>query len=240
MHSKLQKSKRPIIGITTYGRNESGQFHLFGQYIDAVRQAGGLAVLLPPGDKSPKEILPIIDGLILTGGGDIDPKLYHGQNHPKIERIDHERDDFEKELASIVLQASTPVLGICRGQQMLNIVTGGNLIPHLPDLYGTKVVHRSKNKKATPHIVRLEASSKLTKIIGETKIEIMSLHHQGIGEVSRDWQVVAWAADGVIEAQEHVQHPWMLAVQWHPELSPEDEFQQRLFRAFIEAATECK
>jgi putative glutamine amidotransferase len=236
MHSDLHKKNRPIIGITTYGRNEFGQFHLYGQYVDTVREAGGFAVLLPPCDQPAEEILKFIDGLILAGGGDIDPKIYNGKNHPTIERIDRERDDFEKELASIVLQASTPVLGICRGQQMLNIVTGGNLIPHLPECYGTKVIHRSESKKAIRHPVRIDASCKLAEITGETKIEVMSLHHQAIGEVSPEWKVVAWATDGVIEAQEHLQHPWLIAVQWHPELSPKDEFQQRLFRAFIEAA----
>ncbi|MFQ5629476.1 MAG: gamma-glutamyl-gamma-aminobutyrate hydrolase family protein [bacterium] len=238
MQTKFNKGSRPTIGITTYGRNEHGQFHLYGQYVDAVRQAGGLPVLLPPGDEKPGEILNIVDGLILAGGGDIDPKLYGGNHHSTIERIDPERDIFEKELALAVLEATTPVLGICRGQQMLNIVTGGNLIEHLPEVYGAQVIHRAENKREIAHSVRIEASSKLAEITGETKIEVMSLHHQAIGDVSGDWKVVAWAADGVIEAQEHLHHPWMLAVQWHPELSSNDEQHRRLFRALIEAASE--
>lgn len=234
----MHKSTRiPIIGITTYGRNKSGNFYLPSAYVEAVRKAGGVPILLPPGELNSDKILKIIDGLIFSGGGDIDPALYGGSSHPTISRVDSERDAFELTLAKKVLQNETPVLGICRGSQLLNIATGGDLVAHVPDEYGLKVIHDSENSGSSEHLVQIVQKSKLAQIIGLTELSVVSKHHQALRTVSPNWCVVAHAPDGVIEALEYKHHPWIIAVQWHPELSLDDPKNQRIFQALIEAAT---
>jgi putative glutamine amidotransferase len=231
-----KKNNIPIIGITTYGRSEAGNFYLPDGYVDGVRNAGGLPVLLPPGESNPVQILEVIDGLIFAGGGDIDPALYSGSNHPSIERIDPERDEFEIELAKKVICSNTPVLGICRGFQLLAIATGGDLISHVPDEIGVVVIHRADNSDTVEHSVRINQKGRLEQIIGTGEFPVMSKHHQAANTISNDWYIVAQAADDVIECIEHKQHPWMMAVLWHPELALEDERQQNLFKALVEAA----
>jgi putative glutamine amidotransferase len=204
--------------------------------VDAVRKAGGVPVLLAPGEINPDQIFRLIDGLIFAGGGDINPAVYNGNHHPSIERVDNERDALEIELARQALSRQTPTLGICRGQQLLNVATGGNLIEHLPDQFGETVRHRGAAGENVEHPVQIQPGSRLAQITGVTTLSTVSKHHQGIGRITAEWQVMARAADGVIEAQEHKHHPWMIAVQWHPELSYQDARHLRLFQALVEAA----
>jgi putative glutamine amidotransferase len=126
----------PLIGITTSGQRLTGNFSLPAVYADAVRQAGGRVILLPPGEVDPKFILDLVDGLVFCGGGDIDPATYNGSPHPSIYNVDSERDAFEITLARQVLATDIPVLGICRGLEVLVIASGGDLVPHLPDEFG--------------------------------------------------------------------------------------------------------
>lgn len=226
----------PVIGITTYGRNIKGRFHLPGDYVDAVRAGGGLPVLLPPGEPHADGILKRIDGLILAGGEDIEPRLYGGIPHPAIERVDPERDAFELALARAALKGDLPVLGICRGHQMLNVATGGDLIPHLPERQRNGVVHRGENEREVIHPVRIEAGSRLEEILGAAEVPTVSLHHQGMGNISPEWRPSAYAPDGLVEAQEHRRHPWMIAVQWHPEMAYREPPQLRIFQALVAAA----
>ncbi len=232
----LYKNNRTVIGITTYGRDESGNFYLPDKYVDAVRRAEGLPVLLPPGESDFDQILEIIDGLIFAGGGDIGPNLYGGSQHPSISRVDSERDKFEIALAQKVLNTTKPVLGICRGFQLLTVATGGNLISHVPDEFGNKIEHRTGNSDSVEHLVQINPKSRLSKITGASEISVKSKHHQAAHTIPDGWQIVAQAADGVIEGMEYRPHPWMIAVLWHPELSLEDQHHQRLFRALVEAA----
>jgi len=232
----LNTDKKPIIGITTYGRSEAGNFYLPDEYVDAVRIAGGIPVLLPPGESHSDQVLHIIDGLIFTGGGDIDPALYSGREHPSIERIDHERDAFELELAKKVFSLNLPVLGVCRGFQMLVIATGGNLITHIPEAPDSNIFHRDENKNTIEHSVQITQNSRLAKIIGSNEAPVKSKHHQAVKTIGDEWQIVAHSSDGIIESIEHKKHPWMIAVLWHPELAPEDKRQQRLFKALVDAA----
>lgn len=230
-------NQTPIIGITTYGRNTEGNFYLPGEYIDAVRAAGGVPILLSPGEIQIDKILNLMEGLIFAGGGDIEPTIYGGNSHPTVTGVDPERDAFELALAEKVLENSMPTLGICRGSQLLNIATGGNLIEHLPDEYRNEISHLSEEGESTEHAVQIQPGSQLAEIVGSTKLIVKSKHHQGMRKISEVWQVSVQAADGVIEALEHKTHPWMLAVLWHPEISLEEPQHQRIFKALVEAAS---
>lgn len=236
----MTKSTRPpMIGITTYGRQEPVPFSLPGVYIDAVRAAGGVPVLLPPGKTDSTLLLESLDGLIIPGGGDIDPSWYGGSSHHSIYCVDLERDAFELELARFALDNHLPVLGICRGLQILIVVSGGSLIPHLPDEYDG--VHRLDpepgQRHPTEHQVQiLSEESRLAKITQSTTFSVVSWHHQGVRTVSSDWSAVAYSLeDGLLEAVEHQYHPWAIGVQWHPELSPHAPEHQQIFRGLVKA-----
>ncbi|MFQ5733233.1 MAG: gamma-glutamyl-gamma-aminobutyrate hydrolase family protein [Planctomycetaceae bacterium] len=227
----------PLIGITTYAQDEEEQFPLPRQYVDCVRRAGAVAVLIPPGEPRIDELLDTLDGLILAGGGDLDPARYDGRNHDSIYAVDEERDATEFELARRVIDSGMPTLAICRGIQVVNVVLGGTLIEHLPDEVGEDVVHRLPPREPTNHPIRVEPRSRLAEIVGELQFTAASWHHQAARRVADDLVVTAYAPDGTIEAAEMPDHPWMIAVQWHPELSAEhDVAQQRLFDSFVSAA----
>jgi len=230
----------PIIGITTYSRNEAGEVSLPGAYLDAVQLAGGIPILLPPHLAAVDRILEKIDGLILTGGGDIDPTLYGGIHHPTVYLVDAERDAFEFALAQAALTSQLPTLGICRGMQMLSVASGATLIPHVPEVYGDAIAHRLDNpRRPIHHPVQIDINSRLATIIQETQITVMSWHHQAIKTVPDGWHCMAKAADGLPEAIACLHHPWAIGVQWHPELSPEDPSHQRLFQAFVAAGRDA-
>ena len=228
--------RSPLIGITTHSRNESGEFSLPRTYIDAVRLAGGSPLLIPPNQPDPGGLLERLDGLIFSGGGDLAPDLYGGIAHHTIYLVDEERDQFEMDLAQRALSADIPVLGICRGMQVLTVASGGDLIAHVPEAYGTQVIHRLEHpRRPCEHAVELEADTRLVKILGTTFTTVVSWHHQAVKTIPQDWRAIAYAEDGLIEAMEHQQHPWMIAVQWHPELSPVSSVHARLFAALVEA-----
>lgn len=230
------KLNPPIIGITTSGHNITGSFSLRGEYVQAVRSAGGIPILLPPGEpEESSAILEQVDGLLFSGGGDIDPAAYNGSPHPTIYNVDPERDRCELALANLVLGTDIPVLGICRGLEVLVVATGGSLVAHLPDEFGEEVVHRAAQLLSIEHSVQIAPGSLLNTVIGTTQATVVSWHHQAVSIVPPGWRVTARADDGVIEALEHERHPWAIAVQWHPELSINDPLQKRILRAFIVA-----
>uniref|UniRef100_B8HTA3 Peptidase C26 n=1 Tax=Cyanothece sp. (strain PCC 7425 / ATCC 29141) TaxID=395961 RepID=B8HTA3_CYAP4 len=229
--------RSPIIGITTYSRSESGEFTLPGAYVDAVQLAGGLPLLLPPLQVDPVALLDRVDGLIFAGGGDIDPERYGGEPHHTIYLVDEERDSFELALARQALQKQIPVLGICRGLQILSVATGAQLVAHVPEVYGDQILHRLDHpRRPITHATQVLPHTRLAQILETTEITVMSWHHQAVRTVPEGWQLAAQAADGVIEALEHQHHPWLIAVQWHPELSPDAPVHRRLFQAFVQAS----
>lgn len=237
--------KAPLIGITTYGRNGVAAFSLAATYIDAVRAAGGVPVMLPPGEPDPAAILERLDGLILSGGGDINPAIYNGSSHPTIYSVDSERDEFELTLAHLALDRDLPVLGICRGMELLIVACGGTLVTHVPDEYGMKVNHRlvpaPGHLYPAQHGVKIQPGSRLADAIGTTELVVVSWHHQAVRTIPPGWRVVAQSVDDrVIEAVEHQQCSWAIAVQWHPELSPDDVFHQRIFQSLVNAARNRK
>jgi putative glutamine amidotransferase len=229
--------RAPIIGITTHSRNDAGEYLLPGTYVDAVQTAGGTPILLPPNQPNPEDLFQALDGLIFSGGGDINPDLYEGSPHHTIYGTDEDRDTFELALSHLALKSTIPVLGICRGMQMLTVASGGQLVAHVPEVYGDQIAHRLDHpRRPTPHDVFVMPESRLAEILGTHAFSIVSWHHQSARSVPLGWRLAAQSHDGVIEALEHLQHPWMMALQWHPELSAEHSAHQQLFEAFVAAA----
>jgi putative glutamine amidotransferase len=226
----------PIIGITTE-TNDQNEYLLPAEYIAAVRCAGGIPLLLPPGEPNLEALLRLLDGLILSGGGDIDPRHYDSGGHPAVYMIDTARDEMELTLARRAAADGLPTLGVCRGAQLINVALGGTLIEHLPDEIDNTIAHRLEPRGAVPHAVSITHGSRLAEVIGEQVVVGASWHHQAIRTPAPGIEVVACAADGTIEAVEMRNHPWLLAVQWHPEITAAaDPIQQRLFDALVEAA----
>ncbi len=232
-------ARRPRIGITTYGpggRLES--YSLPRDYVDAVRLGGGTPLLLPSAPPLVEAMLDGIDALILAGGGDIDPARHAGGSHPTLYGVIPERDGFELELCRGALARSAlPVLGICRGMQILNIALGGDLELHLPEVRGEAVAHRAPPREPVFHQVEIEAGSLLESIYGERSLRVCSWHHQGVRRLGGRLRPIARAADGVIEGVEHESRPDTLGVQWHPEMQLEsDPLQLRIFEWLVARA----
>jgi putative glutamine amidotransferase len=231
--------RRPRIGITTYGPGgRLVAYSLPRDYVDAVRQAGGLPLLLPSTPELAESMLDALDGVIFAGGGDMDPSFYAGGTHPTLYGVSTERDGFELELCRAALRRpSLPVLGICRGMQVLNVALGGDLELHLPDVRGDAVAHRAPPREPTFHPVEVEAGSALEAIYGEREFRVCSWHHQGVRRLGRDLRPIAHAPDGVIEGVLHVARRDTLGIQWHPERQLEsDPLQRRIFAWLAERA----
>jgi len=236
----------PVIGITTYGRHEHGLktthydwlYLLPCDYADSVRRAGGIAVYLPPGKGLFPGVLDRLDGIIFSGGGDIDPARYGGNaRHPDLGVIDPERDAAEIEgMKAALTRRDMPILCICRGHQLLNVALGGSLTEHVPDL-GLGDMHRNEVGHWTVHDSMVAAGSKAADAMGVETSTGTSGHHQALNTVADALRVTGRAADGLVEAVEHKDHPWCLGVQWHPEITAgDDPAQQGLFDALIAAA----
>lgn len=229
--------RKAVIGIGSYGINDVGDYHLPAVYVAAVRRAGGLPVLLPPDAEEAATVCSRMDGIILSGGGDMDPKYYGGADHPEIYNINRERDEGEFRLSESVMKQRVPTLAICRGVQILNVFLGGTVHEHLPDVYGEKILHRVPPRNPCSHLVEIARGCKLAAIMQRSEVEIVSWHHQSIKEPAGEMVVTAHSGDGVIEAVEIDSHPWLVGVQWHPELSAaENPLQQRLFDVLVEQA----
>ena len=227
----------PLVGMTTYGRNADNRFALPAEYLDAVRRAGGIPLLVAPGEPRWERVLEVVDAFILTGGGDIHPHRYGGRLVDANYGMDEERDHLELELARRVVEADIPTLGICRGTQILNVAHGGTLIEHLPDEVGENVLHRAPPREPIPHAIHARAGSRLAQVVGAESFEAASWHHQAVRSVAGGFVVSAAAPDGTVEALEMPGHRWLLAVQWHPEITAaSDPAQQRLFDALVQQA----
>ena len=233
--------RRPLIGVTTYHREgeDRPRFFVPTSYIDAVRSCGGRPVLLPPGDEDPVALLDDVDGILLCGGGDLDPARFGGsRGHGAQYSTCSERDAFELALIEACIARRTPTLAICRGLQVLNVARGGDLHVHLPDVVGDAVPHRASVERHTEHPVRIAADSQLAALLGAEAVTVASWHHQAVDRLGDGLRAVAWAADGTVEALEVDGCPTLWAVQWHPELQVDepDGRQRRLFEALVAAA----
>lgn len=234
----------PLIGVTAYqepGKTEFPLVSLSQSYLRAVRTAGGLPVLLPPG-LQPAELealLPRLDGLLLTGGSDLDPALFGGTPHPEVYEIDPERDLLELTLVRLAAADGKPFLGICRGIQAINVALGGSLYTHIPDQLPGALKHDyypDYPRDTLAHAVRLQPGTRLAALLGDEP-QVNSLHHQGILKPAAPLRAVGWAPDGLIEAVELPGHPFGMGVQWHPEWLQAYAPMRALFRSFIEAAS---
>jgi gamma-glutamyl-gamma-aminobutyrate hydrolase PuuD len=224
---------KPLIGITTYVEPASwGHWQVEAalvpyDYVRAVERAGGRAVLVPPDEDGIDEMLDALDGLIFSGGNDMDPEEYGAEAHPATTGTNPERDRGELALLEAALARDLPVLAICRGFEVLNVARGGDLVQHLPEIVGHED-HRETVGEFSEHTVRVDPSSRIGEIAGAVK----SHHHQGIGRIGNGLRDVAWAADGTVEAIEDPEKPFVVGVLWHPEAGED----QRLFERLVEAA----
>ena len=203
-------------------------------YIDAVELSGGVAVLVPPqklDSKSAKTILDGLDGLIVTGGRDVDPSRYGQRSELLTDEPDTLRDQTEIILLESAINMNLPFLGICRGAQLLNVARGGTLIQHLPDVVGTEKYQISKGVFNTV-AVKVSKDSKLAGIVGEEVSNAMMYHHQAVDQLGDGLVVTAVSEDGVVEALEFAGNKFGVAVQWHPEQDLDD---LRIFQAFIKS-----
>lgn len=203
-------------------------------YLLRVREAGGIPVMLPPIGELPGEILDRVDGLLLSGGEDVDPERYGAPRSPKLGDVDPLRDALELGLAAEAARRGMPVLAICRGVQVLNVALGGTLIQDLPSEQPSETAHRQEAPSTEgTHPVSLSAGSRLAEIAGTDALLVNSFHHQAAKDVASQLRVAARAEDGVIEALEGPEG-FMIGVQWHPEIQ-HGEFSIKLFAAFVEA-----
>lgn len=236
---------RPLIGVTAYTRinQETGwQYDVsYAQNALAVERAGGLPVLVPStlSMESLRAIYERLDGVLLPGGGDVDPKYYQQDAHPTVHLVDDDRDRTEIAMTQWAVQDDVPVFGICRGIQVMNVALGGTLVQDIPSQVQTELIHDIPNDKPRStrlHAVKLDESSRLARITGANLLEVNSLHHQAIGTPAPVIRVTAHAPDGVIEAMEIPDKHFAMAVQWHPEDMGDDERMRRIFENFVEAA----
>jgi len=219
---------RPVIGICTalerarWSVWDQEAFLLPRSYVDAVQRAGGLAVMLPPDERAidqPDTVLDLVDGLILAGGADIDPGAYGAAPHAETVGTVPERDTFEIALARRAIERDVPMLGICRGMQLMNVARGGTLLQHLPESHGHHEHRRNPGSfDGADHDVRLQQGSLAARAAGETTHGTKSHHHQGVERLGEGFEVTGWSTmDELPEAIESPRSRFALGVQWHPE-----------------------
>ena len=226
----------PVIGVTT-GIDDKGFFSLRSEYVRAVEKAGGVAVLLAPGTLI-EAVLERLDGVLLSGGSDIDPAIYGEPAHPT-SQWKRERDDFELSLTRTVLDHDVPLLAICRGQQVLNVAAGGTLVQDIPSQQPQAGAHYPKgvDRAHIAHDVAVLPGTRLREIVGRDRLAVNSFHHQSVKDLGRGLLLSARADDGIVEAIESPAHRFVVGVQWHPEaMWNRDPDHQELFRSFVGAA----
>lgn len=239
-------TKRPIIGLTTYRKiaQDSGAplYGLMQSYVNAVAAAGGIPLLIPLGLDSADlpDILQRVDGLVLPGGGDIDPMAYQGTYHERVRDIDADRDRVEINLAREAVRTEKPFLAICRGHQVLNVALGGTMWEDLASQRSGSIRHDyfgEGERTDRPHLVQVRKGSHLGLILNSEEVPVNSLHHQGLRDLAPELTVSATAPDGLVEGVEIEGHVFAIGVQWHPEnLVNIDPAMRNLFVSLVEAS----
>ncbi len=234
----------PLIGVTAGVRkdNEGNPRVMLGEvYVSAVLRAGGIPLLIPTGvpDEALDDLRARLDGIIVTGGPDIEPSIFNGEPHPAIYGIDPRRDSLELNLVRNAVEHGTPILGICRGIQVMNVALGGDLYTHIADQLPGSLRHDtdpSHSYDYPAHEIRTEPGSRIEDILGKQSERVNSWHHQGVRAPAPGTRPTAWSPDGLIETIEVQGHPFGVGVQWHPEWMPTVDSMQAIFRALIAAA----
>jgi len=229
---------RPVVGITTYVTQAQWSYWdveaalVPASYVRAIERVGGRPVLIPPSEDGVEETLAAVDGLLFSGGSDLDPELYDQEPHEATFGVVTERDRAELALLQAALARDMPVLAVCRGSQVLNVARGGDLVQHLPDVVGDDK-HKHTPGTFADHDVTLEPGTRLAALLGE-RAPVKSHHHQGFGRLGKGLRVAAHAEDGTIEAVEDPSHRFALGVLWHPEAGED----LKLFEELVSAARE--
>jgi putative glutamine amidotransferase len=230
-------SGKPVVGITTYieparwGAWELEAALIPYAYVQAVERAGARALLVPPSDDGVEETLDALDGLLFSGGNDLDPETYGASAHPETNGLRPERDRGELALLEAALARDMPVLAVCRGFELLNVARGGDIVQHLPDVVGD-AKHREVTGVFSEHSVRIEDDSKLGAVLGDSAAPVKSHHHQGVGTIGEGLREVAWADDGTVEGLEDPAQRFAVGVLWHPEAGED----MKLFEALVAEA----
>lgn len=226
----------PLIGITTYV--ERARWNAWDMpaalvphgYVSSVSRAGGRPLLVPPSPQAAAETIAALDGLVLAGGADLDPGLYGAQTHPETQGVRPDRDFGELALVAVALKHRLPVLGICRGMELINVTLGGDLVQHLPDVLGADE-HRAEPGHFAEHPIEILRGTPLAdRLAGHGPV--CSYHHQALGRLAEPLEPVALAHDGIVEAVVHRELPFLVGVLWHPEAGADP----RIFAALIDAA----
>lgn len=235
-------TNKPLIGITTTRiPNPAGHpaFSVNETYTNSVVNAGGLPVLIPMNlaNTDLDMLIHQLDGVLFTGGYDVDPRQYGSQSHPKVEGVDADRDYAEIYLVRKAIQAGKPFFGICRGLQVINVALGGTLYEHLPEQFPGEVEHDNHDKPRDylAHSITISPECHLRQILASESTMVNSLHHQGVRSLAGQLHATAFAADGLVEAFELPADKFSLAVQWHPEELQGHESMRRLFQVFVQS-----
>ncbi len=234
---------QPLIGITT-GRvtNSYNQqvVTLTQAYVSSILLAGGVPILIPSAvdERGTDELFGRLNGILFSGGGDISLRHFDGEAHPRIDDVDEMRDAVELKLLHAAVSGGKPFLGICRGCQLVNVGLGGSLYTHIPDQLPGALDHSYPGNMRTVlvHEVQIEEGTRTGDILGESIINVNSHHHQGLKETAPRLRIAGSAPDHLVEAVELVDHPFGLAVQWHPEWLTDQRVTKNLFGAFVQAA----
>jgi putative glutamine amidotransferase len=234
---------QPVIGITCYRFIHQNGYPYLGineAYTQSIHNAGGIPVLIPLGlpEENLLTLLPRLDGVLFSGGGDVHPDQYGSQPHPLVDGVDEDRDRVEIFLLHQVLKNRKPFLGICRGLQVINVALGGSLYEDILDQKPNSLRHQLNDEEPRDflaHEVQIESGSRLAEILQSSQLQVNSLHHQGIRKLADGLLATAFAPDEIIEAFELPDQPFGLAVQWHPEALQAHAPMRRLFQAFIQA-----
>jgi putative glutamine amidotransferase len=231
---------KPVIGIGSDVQitpGERDRAFVFTTYIEALRRAGAIPVVIPPQPENAADLVEELDGLLLAGGDDCDPSAYGEQRHPSVEPMDPRRQDNDLSLARAARERGIPTLGICLGLQVMNVAAGGTLIQDIHSELETDIEHVSEPEDRARHDVMVEAGTRLASILGGPRgLNVNSSHHQAIKGIGRGFRVTAQAPDGVVEGLEDPNHPFYLGVQWHPEDMGGEKSASAIFGALVEAA----
>jgi putative glutamine amidotransferase len=240
---------KPIIGINADYRaaahNQPAFSYVAAGYYDAIANAGGIPLILPPvaDDESLHQLLDHLDGAVLIGGADLDPRNDGFMLHPATKPMDARRERFDRRLANEIVERRLPVLAIGVGLQLLNVACGGNLFLHIPEDLPTSLPHRDPQDPAHRHSLIIEADSLIGRVYGEGEIRVTSRHHMAIDEVAQGFRVTARCQDGIVEAIESEMVDWFaIGTQFHPECSYASALDVRIFEEFIDAIQQpqCK